>query len=60
MIVGVPKETKPREGRVGIVPAGVGELARGLNVCDGHVTLRPVAKLFGLQHVPLERILAER
>lgn len=36
------------------------ELARGLNVCEGAVTLQPVAKLFGLQHVPVERILAER
>jgi alanine dehydrogenase len=40
--------------------AGNAELARGLNVCDGHVTLRPVAKLFGLQHVPAEQILARK
>ncbi|MHC4200630.1 MAG: alanine dehydrogenase, partial [Planctomycetota bacterium] len=38
--------------------AGNAELARGLNVCEGAVTLEPVAKLFGLQHVPVERMLA--
>ena len=29
MRIGIPRELKPREGRVGLIPAACGELVRG-------------------------------
>jgi alanine dehydrogenase len=44
MIIGVPREIKDSEARVGVTPAGVKTLAEGLNTWLGTLTCRSVGK----------------
>jgi alanine dehydrogenase len=65
MRIGIPKEIKNNENRVGMTPSGVAELVRrGHLVCVQHTAGEgsgfvdvAVAKVWGLTYKPLSQIL---
>jgi alanine dehydrogenase len=63
--VGIPKEVKDHEYRVGMIPAGVHALVQddpglyeGVNTYAGHITCQPVAESQNQPYKPLSELLA--